>query len=82
MKMIQFFDEENLEKNRSHPKHWDRTTVTTPKLPATGAEGADLPPGFDRDRMMEVLKIKEQANEAWLEGHENDPTWKKSCTGW
>ena len=24
----------------------------------------DLPPGFDRDRMMEVLKIKEQANDA------------------
>lgn len=41
-------------------------TISAP----AGTEGqlADLPPGFDRDRMMEVLKIKEQANEKFRAG--------------
>lgn len=42
-------------------------TISAPAGPA-GAEGLDLPPGFDRDRMMEVLKIKEQANEKFRAG--------------
>ena len=33
------------------------------QLPASapaGADALDIPPGFDRDRMLEVLKIKER----------------------
>ncbi|CAJ1407301.1 unnamed protein product [Effrenium voratum] len=32
------------------------------------SEVLDIPPGFDRDRMVEVLKIKEQANEKFRAG--------------
>ena len=32
------------------------------------ANALDIPPGFDRDRMLEVLKIKEQANEKFRAG--------------
>lgn len=41
------------------------------QLPASapaGADALDIPPGFDRDRMLEVLKIKEQANEKFRGG--------------
>lgn len=33
------------------------------KDPPVPEEAVEIPPGFDRDRMLEVLKIKEQANE-------------------
>eukprot|EP00440_Ansanella_granifera_P008295 gb/GFBE01008980.1/.p1 GENE.gb/GFBE01008980.1/~~gb/GFBE01008980.1/.p1 ORF type:complete len:852 (+),score=194.48 gb/GFBE01008980.1/:1-2556(+) len=33
-----------------------------------GMDMLDVPPGFDRDRMMEVLKLKEQANEKFKAG--------------
>ncbi|CAE7497566.1 hpr [Symbiodinium natans] len=33
-----------------------------------GADALDIPPGFDRDRLVEVLKMKEQANEKYRTG--------------
>ena len=33
-----------------------------------GADALDIPPGFDRDRLVEVLKMKEQANEKYRGG--------------